>query len=796
MNVFRNMLYMARRLKTATALSLAGLTVAFAAFYLFMTQVLYNHNFNSGLTDSERLYRFEHTDTWGDRKGDWSCNISRFDGDELANIPQVESVMLWMFGWQPRKYLQGESEFRFDYGLTDYKGLTALQPRCLDGRLDWDEGDTGGVLIAASIARSYFNNETQVAGRAMWNGTDSVIVHGVYEDFPVASDFKPVVVENFGDQDLGSFNNLNYNCYVRLAAGADTATVLNAFRKSYYTKIKEAVIAAWGEKSWNEYGVGSYGTIQFRLTPVTETYFSGIDSRTDKGNRMVDRVLMVACVLLLIVAAINFLNFALAEAPMRVKGVNTRRVLGSTLSGIRLSLIAETVVTAFLAYVLAVGVAYLLTRWPLIAELTVGDISLGSHLSLLAWMALLAALVGVVAGLYPAFYVTSFQPALALKGSMGLTPRGRQLRTALIALQLFISCVLVVYIAILYLQSHYIFTSDYGFDKDEVLYVSMNKELFAKKDAARQELLKLPGVDEVAFSQNIIGAGDNFMCWGRKDDDHRIDLMAVFPVDWHYLRTMGVQIIEGRDFTEQDDDVFIINEAGRRVWDWVEMDKPLLNKMGKVVGVCSDLRFSTTHDDRTQKPMGFLVYREGNPNYGAWQYLNVRIGAGTDKVKLRAAICSTLQGLGIQEDPEVRFINQDIEVAYQEEFRFIRQVLVFSVVCLIITLIGVFCLTLFETEYRRKEIGIRKVFGSSTCEVLAMLCRRYVWLLVGSFLVAAPLAWYIGNQWLQSFAERTPIHWWLFPAALLAVSLVTLATVIIQSWLAANENPVNSIKTE
>ena len=152
--------------------------------------------------------------------------------------------------------------------------------------------------------------------------------------------------------------------------------------------------------------------------------------------------------------------------------------------------------------------------------------------------------------------------------------------------------------------------------------------------------------------------------------------------------------------------------------------------------------------------------------------------------------------LGAQHEPDVKFLDQQLENTYQEEFRFIRQVMVFSVVCLIITLIGVFCMMMFETEYRRKEIGIRKVMGSTTGEILTMLSRRYVWLLIGSFVFAVPLAWYIGNQWLQGFAERTPVYWWLFPLALIAVTLVTLATIIIQSWRTANENPVNSIKTE
>ena len=790
-----SLFYLARRFKTATALNLLGLTVAFAAFYLFMTQVLYNHSFNRELTDADRLYRFELTSLWGDNEGRWSSNTSRFAGEELATVPQVESVMLAQSGWYERRYLRGDSEFHFDFLTTDSHGLTTLQPRCLDGRLDWDEGDTGGVLIAESIARTYFNNETQVAGRALWDGQDSITVRGVYADFPEACGFKNAVVENFGDRDLGAFNNYNFDCYVRLTAEADTATVLAAFRKAYFSKLRDAMTSKWGAGSWDKVG-DTYGAMQFRLTPVTETYFSGVDDRVDKGNRLVDGVLIVACVLLLIVAAINFLNFTLAEAPMRVKGVNTRRVLGSTLGSIRIALIAETVATALAAYVLAMGAAYLLTQWPLMGELTVGNINLDNHLPLLAWTALLAMAVGIVAGIYPAFYVTSFQPALALKGSAGLTPRGRQLRTALIALQLFISCIMVVYIAILYLQSHYLFTSDYGFDKDEVLYVRLNNELRAKKDAAQGELLRLSGVEDVAYSQFLLGVGNGFMSWGRGDDDHQIETMAVFPVSWQFLRTMGIRIVEGRDFNQHDHQVFIINEAGRRAWNWVEMDKPLLSDMGNVVGVCADLRFSTARADRTQKPMAFIAYDENDQDFGAYNYMFIRTTAGTDKVQLRRMITESLTGLGLEEQPEVRFIDQDLEITYQEELRFIRQVLVFSVICLIITLIGVFCLTLFETEYRRKEIGIRKVFGSTEEAILLLLSRRYVAIILLSFLLAAPAAYYLGTQWLQSFAERTPIHWWLFPLALAAICLVTLATVCIQGWRAATENPVNSIKTE
>ena len=566
--------------------------------------------------------------------------------------------------------------------------------------------------------------------------------------------------------------------------------VVMAEQADEYDKLNAEERAEWDQQI-EDY----FGRQDFRLTPLTETYFSGVDP-SDTGNRTVHIILIWACVVILLVAAINFLNFTLAESPMRVRGVNTRRVLGEQASTLRLSLIAETVVTALFAFILSLGVIYLLSQWPAIAELFSSDISLVNHLPLVGWTAVIAVLIGITAGTYPAFFVTSFQPALALKGSFGLTPKGRQLRTALVALQVFISLILVIYIGILYLQSHFIYHSDYGFDKDELLYSQLPGELKGKKDAVRAELMQMGGVEDVAYSNVVLGSQPKYMGWGRGDGDKAVSFTC-FPVDWRYLRTMGIKIIEGRDFNEYDGDCYIINRAARERWSWVEMDKELTNGDLPVVGVCENMRYGSVHQDRAADPVAFVILGERYKSWGdRLDILNVRLARNSNKVELRHQIEDKLREMGDGSDVGVRFLDQQLENLYQEEFRFIHQVLLFSVICLVITLIGVFCLTLFETEYRRKEIGIRKVFGSTEEAILLLLSRHYAILLLLSFLLAAPIAWYLGHEWLQSFAERTSIHWWLFPVALAAVSFITLATVCIQGWRAATENPVNSIKTE
>ena len=797
MNVFRNMLYMARRFKMATALNFLGLTVALAAFYLLMTQVMYNHSYNRGLADSERLYRLETQSMWDNC--DWSANCNRLFADCVAKMPQVESVGLCK-GTSNYGFMKNGEVMSLPWSHCTDNFLPTMGARLLSGTLTWTEDVRKGVIMSRSIALTYFG-EIDVAGRmiAKQEG-DSVEVRGVFDDFPENSLAKNCIYFNLGKENMDApacVSNYNYQCYVLLKLGVDTTGIDKAISSTCYQAYKQLAIDNGEGDNFERAEKEGQIFIHLRLHPITETYFSGVDPANDRGNRAVDIILRLACLLFIIVAAINLLNFTLAKAPMRVKGVNTRRILGSNVSTLRLSLVGEEVVFSLITFVAAMGVVYLLSKWPQMAELTTGSIALTDHLGLVLVTLLLAIVLGIVASAYPALFVTSFQPALAIKGSFGLTPRGWQLRTALITVQLIVSCIMVVYLGILLLQSRFIFHSDYGYDKDEVLYASVRDiRDMNKLDALRSELLRLTGVEEAGYSQFAIGTQDAYMGWGRGDGEHQV-MFTCLPCDWHYLRTLGINVEEGRDFTEHDHDVYIVNRHMKDACDWMEIDKPILKDDGTLVGVCGNVRYASVRTDRNQTNMAFHIFSEEmEKNWNPLSTVNVRVDKNVDKVQMKQQMKAVIDRLGDGSEHEIFFLDQQLEQTYEDEFRFIRQVVAFSIVCLFITLIGLFCLTLFETEYRRKEIGIRKVFGSSTRQVLLMFCRRYAWLLLCSFVVATPLALYFGREWLQSFAERTPIYWWLFPLALLAVATVTLATVVIQSWRAANENPINSIKTE
>ncbi|MBR6169501.1 MAG: FtsX-like permease family protein [Bacteroidaceae bacterium] len=796
MNVFRNMLYMARRFKTATVLNFIGLTVSFAAFYLLMTQVIYNRSYNFSIPDGERVFRLESK---MNPDAQWGINCNRPIHALVAKMPQVEAVSelaTWGGSWD---ILVGEStveQFCMGTNLTPFGAVGA---RCLDGRLSWDDYGEHSAIIPASLARKVYGR-VNVAGEPLYSETDTIIVQGVYEDFPDNCSMKNNLY--YATQDnLDNWSEWSSTLYVKLAENVNADTLMKDFpeqmRQLMWRRQWGQAVAS-GEYDENQEAdikakFDAHFGFEFRLTPIRDTYFSGVSS-DDKGNPAMLFILELASLLIIVIAAINFLNFVLAESPMRIKGINTRRVLGEGLWHLRLGLVGEAVVTSLLACVIAYVLCVAVSRQQ--TELLLGDLSLSAHPWLAAFTALIAIAAGIAAGTYPAFFATSFQPALALKGSFGLTPKGRQLRTALVCLQIGIALLMVTYIGILLLQSRFIYHSDYGFAKDEVLYAQLSDELMHKKDAIRTELMQIGGIDDVSFSRFVLGSQEGYMGWGRSDDDHKITFTSM-PVDYHYLRTMGIKVIEGRDFNEHDGDVYIINEAARRQWPWVEMDKPLLEGDLSVVGVCENVRYASTRQDRTQEPVAFVIFGE---KYSGWGdqlgIVNIRVAAGVDKLSVRRQVNQRLTAMGSGEDVEVLFLDEQLENLYQEEFRFIRQVLWFTAVCFVITLIGVFCLTMFETEYRRKEIAIRKVMGSSVGEVLSLFTKRYAIPLILSFVIAAPVGYYISEQWLQNFAEHTPIHWWLFPLAFLIVSIVVLLTVIIQSWRVATMNPVESIKTE
>ena len=269
---------------------------------------------------------------------------------------------------------------------------------------------------------------------------------------------------------------------------------------------------------------------------------------------------------------------------------------------------------------------------------------------------------------------------------------------------------------------------------------------------------------------------------------------------------MGLKITEGRNFRESDKNTgaYILNKFAMKQYNWLAVGDSIgrQNDWGPtsnylVVGVCDNFKLKSMRNDNSRIAVAFIIMGPDMEWCGdRCNRVFVRVAKKQDKIAAKQRIAEVLNKIDGSEKYDMKFLNDDLQQTYVDEFRFISQVKLFAIICIIITIIGVFSLTMFETEYRRKEIAIRKVMGSSVGAVVRLFAMRYAVPLVASFIVAAPLGWWLSQQWLQSFAEHTPIYWWLLPIAFIIVSAVVILTVVVQSWRVATANPVESIKTE
>ena len=789
---------MFRRYRLATLLNLLGLGVAVATFYLFMTQVIYNRTYNHNIHDHEHMYRLE---IYGGLFGeDWGCNICRPFVTLLKEIPQVKDATYISPYINKTDVKVGNRTINVPLINMGKPGIEFFTGKLLSGSSKTC-GDGHNVIVSRSTAEKMFGT-ANAAGKTFEGengdgGKTTVTVVGVSEDMPDNCTLPNGVYICENESVMNEQSEWSFNVYMLLDDGANPKKVERA------TKL--AFMKANGVSEKDEKKFDKEVNMKIRITPVDDIYFSGVGPN-DRGNRNLVGVLTVASVFVLFIAMLNLLNFSLSEIPMRMRGINTRRVMGASVGSLRLKMIMENVMFAFVALLIGILLVVAFQRNESCMKLVSGDIHFASHIVLAAIMAVSALVVGALSAVVPAFYSTSFTPAMVLKGSFGLSPRGRRLRMAIMAVQFCLAFALTIYIGVMSSQSSYIFNSDYGFNKNEVFYTGLSEEAQTKKDAVRAELKKLLFVESVGFAQNAIGTSDGYMGWGRGDNEHHM-VLQVLPCDYEYLRTMQLKIVEGRDFRESDmkTGAYVLNKTAMAQYKWLVVGDSIGRQNGgwgsqsnyNIVGVCNNFKLKSMRCDNSNVAVAFVIF---GPDMAQWGdrcgQVFVRVAKNQDKIEAKRRIAEVLNRLDGSQKYEMWFLDDDLQQTYVEEFRFISQVKLFAIICIIITIIGVFSLTMFETEYRRKEIAIRKVMGSSVGSVVRLFAMRYALPLVVAFVVAAPVGWWLSNSWLQSFAEHTPIHWWLFPLSFVLVSAVVVITVIIQSWRVATANPVESIKTE
>ncbi len=780
--VLRNLLSVVRRFKMATILNILGLSIAFAAFMVIMIQLDYDNGFDKSHQDHDQIFRVELVQ----KDNIWAV-ISRPLAERFfESSPHIISGALSNPGNDDVFFHVEKDGVRNFY---KEKGM-AVSPEFTDVfTFDFVEGTEDAlkspenVIIPLSLAHKIFGKESAV-GQQLFFDRGSQTVGAVYRDFPVNTVVNNCIYTSIPEKEnKDNWGNFNYLTYIRLDDASHASLLFDDFKRNF--DLPESL---FGKKfTWDEAG------FSLRLTALPELHFV-TDVQYDfmsKASRQTLMILFAIAIVLIAIAAINFTNFSTALTPMRIKNINTQRVLGAKQSTLRFALVFEAIVIGLLSYLVAILFILLFNNSPM-AKLTDADLSFTAHPLITGGTALVALLTGFLAGVYPARYITSFAPALVLKGSFGLSPKGKSLRNTLISIQFVASFALIIGASFMYLQNRFMQSSSLGYDKDALVTVNIG-QIQKSRDAFTDQLKSYSGVEDVTYGQFLLSSSDGYMKWGRKYKDEDI-MYQVIPVHYSFLKIMGIKVAEGRDFRQEDTNTqhgaYIFNEAARKQFS-LELNTSIEGDI-EIIGFIPDIKFASFRV--TVEPMAFYVY--GTEWASQLNFAYIKLKAGTNLHAGMSHIRSTLAGFDADYPFEIHFFDEVLQHLYEKESSLSSLISLFSLIAIFISIVGVFGLVVFDSECRRKEVGIRKVLGASVSGIIIMFNKAYFKILAICFVVAAPLAWYAVNRWLENFAYKTPMYWWVYLLAFIVIAAITVGTVTFQNWRVASANPVKSLKTE
>ena len=778
-----------RKTGVSTLINILGMSVAFAAAMILMVQVRWDTTYDANFEGHKQVFRMENN--WMD-KGLFSTSFSR-PMIEIAKMasPNIEAVgTYWTMPHEVTLKKDGEQTILSVPSARVDSSMFSVFP------FEWVEGSarefTAGetAVVSEEYAKTFFGDESAIGKNFKAGNGMEVRVVGVFKDMPKNYSMHYGVLVNLGDDFLDDSNEWSFPAFVKLKDPS--------LAKETETQMVSALLEYVGddvdEAQANEFRKG------FRISNLHEAHFErDVRANIASANKAITITLAAIAILLILIAIINFINFAFAEIPFRIKSINTRKVLGEG----RGSLIGRQLLHAGLIALIAFAIACLImhvvagTSW---ASYVSDSLALKDNIGILVLMLGVALVSAVIAGLAPALYSTSQPAALVLKGSYGTSVKGKALRNILVGLQFVLSFLFILMALFVSVQTKFMIGKDMGFDEARVLQTWCGYPAGNQKDALRSHLLQNPSIEDVTFCDSPI-VSDGKMGWSRTGDDGNQVFMEVLPVDDNFVQFFGLQIVEGRDFRESDNQneagSIIPNETFMQMFPQFHVGSLMYGHVDncEIVGVVKDFNFKSL-----QHAMGPIVlYNWGKEGWRSFGTMYVRTVPGADFKDVSDSIKDAICKFDPRREPHmitVSHLDKWIEDMYQSEQSLGKLITIASFVALLIAIIGIIGLVFFETQFIRKEIAVRRVNGATVGSILKMINKKYLVMAGASFLIAAPVAYGLMTAWRKGFAYQAPVPVWIFLVALLAVATITLAVVTLQSWRAASANPVESLKNE
>jgi putative ABC transport system permease protein len=766
-------------------INIFGLALGIACSMVIILFVYGELSYDTHYADSTRIYRvatsFFNIGTFANGPHHLPEALEDYGGDEVTTrVEKNNDVLISRDHTAPSTELAYEVDSTF-FSLFTYDFISGNPLTCLI--------QPNSVVITESVSRKYFSN-TNTLGEILLVGKERVpfIITGIVKETTLKSHLTaeiwfPFVANRPSD---GNWNSAYTYNYVKVKEGVTQANL-----EAHITQlIREKVYPTnhTPGQSYEEW-VLTDNAYKLFVQPLESIYLHSKyrSELSPGGNENNIYTFSGVAILVLVLAMVNFLNLSTARASRRAKEVGLRKTMGTTRGALVEQFLIESVLTCLFALIISLVLAELfLSGYRLvIGQELIPSIFINSN-ALLA-VTLFTCLVGLLAGLYPAFYLTSFQPASVLKGKLSLHGKSTS-RNGLVVVQFSISISLVICMITIIKQQDYLQTKDLGFDRENILVIQNADELKGNLTLFRNELEQESDVVSTSLSSRTPASTSFWLYTYQTNGMSDAVTYNTIPADEKYLTTFGMTLLQGRNFdprTDTDTTVAILNESA--VNDLM-LENPVgmeINKGQKIIGIVSDFHYQAVQ--QKIEPMVMIYRKEGHS-------MAVKISGNP------AAVIKTIEDkwkkLSPDEGIRYSFIDDSFTLLLQKEQAFTKIIIFFSVLSIFICCLGLFGLTLYATEQRLKEIGIRKVLGASINSILILFSKNFSMPILVSIAVSIPVSLYFMRQWLDGFAYQTEVSWSIFLLAALGMIILSLLTVIVSSWRAAVRNPVEILQGE
>lgn len=794
------------------AVKIGGFALSIAACMLIALYIRHELSYDRYYPDADRLYRvvIEVNDKGEHTKGlSFPAPFAAAVKEEFPEVEQAARIMpnnlfAGAGSGQLRSADKAENAYEEGFAYADPQLLGMFSVPMIYGNAEQALAEPNTIVISKRKADKYFPNENPV-GKVLILNDDlkkPYRIGGVMDNFPSNSHFRfdfllSMKGVEFWPGEQTTWLSSNYENYLRLKPGTDADRLAQRLQQTVLDKYYIPIMKQEGNKDVER--IGKSLLLKFELQPVKDIHLHSYDIN-GSGNygdiRFVWLFGAIAC-FILVIACINFVNLATARSANRAREVGLKKAIGSGRGQLVKQFLAESAVYSVFSFIIGILLATLLL--PYFNSLA------GKTLSMpwTAWWLVplviaSAALLGLLAGLYPAFYLSSFRPVAALKGRLSSGSRNTGLRSTLVVFQFTASVMLIIGTIVIYRQMDYILNRKPGFDKEQVLLVQGANMLGGQADAFKQRLLQLPQVTSVSVSDYLPVAGthrngNSFWKEGRTRED--VGTYGQFwRIDHDYIKTMGMRIVAGRNFSATmptDSQAAVINQTlAQELFPSGEdpIGKRITNggSVFQVIGVVGDFNFESMRTNIE----GLCMTLGSSPSI-----VSVKVKT-SDMPRLISDVGGVWKSMVPGQPFRYAFLDERFAQMYADVQRMGYIFTSFSVLAIVIACLGLFALSAYMAEQRGKEISIRKVLGASALQVTSLMSVDFLKPVCIAIVLASPIAWWVMKRWLQDFAYQAPFSWWIFAAAGSMVILIALATIGFQSVKAAIANPVDRLKAE